>query len=167
MDGDAFDRTFSLDALGTAMAALAKMQQEAERLKASAQADLVKAKAEASEERRRASIAERERNDWQYLAEATRNSTSWRLTAPLRHLSSTGRLLLDVDGHGRRIAHLQELVRTIGLRGATSWALRRVYEGRGSSPSSVKTNADRVPGRVLRRMTPKDFFAYLEGEQAR
>jgi SAM-dependent methyltransferase len=36
MDGDAFDRTFSLDALGTAMAALAKTQQEADRLKVDA-----------------------------------------------------------------------------------------------------------------------------------
>jgi SAM-dependent methyltransferase len=40
MDDDAFDRTFSLDALGTAMAALAKTQQEAERLKADAAEEL-------------------------------------------------------------------------------------------------------------------------------
>jgi len=176
MDDDAFDRTFSLDALGTAVAALAKTQQEAERLKAdAAEAHKLRCEMESLRQHLKDPIA------------AIHASTSWRLTAPLRcaaralrkvrrvsrvqnglrHVSSTGRLLLDVNGHGRRIAHLQELVRTVGLRGATSWALRRVYDGRGNSPSSPKTNTDRVPLRILRRMTPNDFFAYLEGEQAR
>lgn len=75
------------------------------------------------------------RNFWEFRARALENSTSWKLSAPIRIASQAARLAMDAQGRAARIRHLRELTRTSGLPGMLAWVIQRLSRGRRSDNS--------------------------------
>ncbi|MFA5951865.1 MAG: glycosyltransferase [Hyphomicrobium sp.] len=68
-----------------------------------------------------------ERNQWEFQAKAMASSTSWKVTGPLRLVSTAARLLAsDPKATGKRMSHLVDLVRRDGIRAAVAWTRNRL-----------------------------------------
>jgi glycosyltransferase involved in cell wall biosynthesis len=79
-------------------------------------------------------VSDLSRGGAEQKARAMEESTSWKVTAPLRLIKGTSQLLRDSrHTFGQRFSHLLELNRSLGVRATIDWLFRRLMHGRSGS----------------------------------
>jgi len=123
-----------------------------------------KARAELTESTNQLAEADRLRNDWEYQARALANSNSWRVTKPLRMMSTAGRML--TDGRAvKRLVFLREKARTQGVVGTYGWLRQRLDAGTENRPEAKHSLVSLPSEAIVEEQSREKFLSMIEACQ--